>query len=58
MIQTICRSIYLPKIRNANELIVDVDLEKYGGYNYQRDSDPNPVGFGDNRYIITMWRRK
>lgn len=58
MIQTICRSIYLPKIRNANELIVDTSLEQYGGYSYQRAGDPNPAGFGDNRYIITLWSRK
>jgi hypothetical protein len=57
-IQTICHSVFLPKIRNANELVVDTNLEKYGNYIYQRAGDPEPVGFGDNRYIATMWSRK
>lgn len=57
-IQTICLSSLLPKIRNANEIIIDADLEQYGNYVYERASDPEPLGFGDNRYIITMWKRK
>jgi hypothetical protein len=24
---------------------------------YERDSDPTYVGFGNNDYIITMWKR-
>ena len=58
MVQTICHSALLPKIRNANEIIIDTNIEKYGGYSYQRAGDPSPAGFGDNRYIITMWKRK
>lgn len=58
MVQTICLSSLLPKIRNANEIIFDTNLEKYGNYTYERAGDPNPIGLGDNRYIITMWQRK
>lgn len=58
MAQTICLSSYLPKIRNANEIIFDTKLEQYGNYSYERAGDPTPAGFGDNRYIITMWKRK
>lgn len=58
MVQTICLSSLLPKIRNANEVIFDTDLEKYGNYIYERAGDPMPVGLGDNRYIMTMWKRK
>lgn len=58
MVQSICLSSYFPKIRNANEVIFDTTLEPYNKYIYQRAGDPNPVGLGDNRYIITMWQRK
>jgi len=48
----------LPKIRNATEIVIDTDIAKYGNYIYERASDPEPVGLGDHRYIITMWKRK
>lgn len=57
MIQTICKIELLPKIRNAQEIIVDTDLSRYGNYTYERASDPEPAGL-DNKYIITMWKRK
>jgi hypothetical protein len=58
MVQTICLLSYLPKIRNANEIIFDTNIENYGNYSYERAGDPMPAGLGDNRYIITMWKRK
>lgn len=56
-IQTICNISLMPKIRNTNEIIIDSDIEKYGGYSYRRAGDPNPCGLGSNRYIVTMWTR-
>lgn len=56
-VQTICPITYMPKIRNANEIIIDSNIEKYGGYSYRRAGDPNPCGLGSNRYIFTMWTR-
>ena len=58
MAQTICLASYSVKIRNANEVVFDTNLEPYNNYVYNRAGDPNPVGLGDNRYIITMWSRK
>jgi hypothetical protein len=58
MVQTICPITYLPKIRNANEVVFDTNIENYGNYTYERSGDPMPAGLGDNRYIITMWKRK
>lgn len=57
MIQTICHSTLLPKIRNAEHLLVDLSKENYGSYLYSRSSDPELAGLGDNRYLITMWKR-
>lgn len=58
MVQTICPMVYLPKVRNANEIVFDTNIENYGNYSYERAGDPMPAGLGDNRYIITMWKRK
>lgn len=57
-VQTICSIDYLPKIRNANELVVDTNIAHYGDYTYERSGDPMPAGLGSNKYIITMWKRK
>jgi hypothetical protein len=57
MIQTICSTTLLPKIKNAQELEVDTGLSNYGYYTYKRAGDPQPCGLGDHRYIITMWSR-
>jgi hypothetical protein len=58
MVQTICKIDLIGKIRNASEIIIDSNLNKYGNYKYERAGDPEPVGLGDNSYIITMWKRK
>lgn len=56
--QTICKIDLISKIRNANELLVDSALNTYGNYLYERAGDPQPMGLGDNKYIITLWKRK
>jgi hypothetical protein len=58
MIQTLCSSSLLPKIRAAKKLLVDPNLSRYGEYFYERAGDPNPLGFGDTNYITTMWKRQ
>jgi len=56
-IQTICSSTLLNKIRNTQRLLVDINKQNDGTYLYERDCDPELAGFGDTRYIITMWKR-
>jgi hypothetical protein len=58
MIQTICQTSLLPKIRSASSITIDPALAIYGNYVYERAGDPMPVGLGSNRYIITMWNRQ
>ena len=58
MAQSICGIDLLSKIRNCSEIVLDSSLADYGNYVYERAGDPEPVGLGDNRYIITMWKRK
>lgn len=58
VIQTYCSIKYLSKIKNASYMTMDTTINPYGHYSYERAGDPNPAGFGNNKYIITMWKRK
>lgn len=58
MVQIICKIEYLPKLRNASEIIIDNNINAYGSYIYERASDPEPVGLGQHSYIVSMWKRK
>lgn len=53
-IQTICRIEELTYINNCSELIVD----SIPNQSYERYEAPNPCGLGDQKYLITTWRKK
>ena len=57
-VQSLCNISLLNKIKNASEIIFDNNLDNIGHFKYERASDPEPLGFGDNRYIITLWNKK
>lgn len=57
-VQTLCKIDLISKIRNANEIVFDTNIQNYGNFIYQRSGDPEPCGLSDNRYIVTMWTRK
>lgn len=53
-IQTICSMEKLHYINNCNELIID----SIPNQSYERIEDPTPCGFGNQDYIIAMWKQK
>ena len=57
-IQSICNISLINKIKNASQIVFDTNIENLSSYKYERASDPEPAGFGDNRYIITLWKKK
>jgi|688.fasta_scaffold00408_40 hypothetical protein len=57
-IQSLCNINLLSKIKNASEIAFDNNLSNIGHFKYERASDPEPLGFGDNRYILTLWKKK
>lgn len=57
MVQTICKIELLPKIRNAQYMKIDTNVQSYGDHSYALAGDPSPCGLGSNKYIITMWSR-
>lgn len=57
-VQSICNISFLSKLKNASEIIFDTNLSQLAHFKYERAGDPEPLGFGDNRYIITLWKKK
>jgi hypothetical protein len=57
-IQSICDIKLLSKIKNAKEIVFDNNINTLSYFKYERVSDPEPLGFGDNKYIIVMWKKK
>lgn len=49
-IQTICKSDLINKLQSANNLFINGDA-------YQLDGKPNYAGLGDDRYIISTWKK-
>jgi hypothetical protein len=56
-VQTLSKMTTLPDIKNAKEVLLDVDIAKYVQHRFQRVGEPNPIGFGTSSYIATMWKR-
>jgi hypothetical protein len=54
IIQTICEIDQLNYINNCSSLIVD----SIPNQSYERYEAPNPCGLGDQKYLITTWRKK
>lgn len=57
-VQSLCSINLLNKIKNASEIVFDNNLANVAHFRYERAGDPEPVGLGENRYIITLWKRK
>lgn len=55
-IQTICARVLLDKIKKAKDLTV---VYSVSGSNplFKLSEEPNPVGLGDNNYLICNWER-
>lgn len=57
LVQTISKFNDLPKIKNCNRLVIDTNTQNYTESFYQRNSEPQPCGLGNNSYIFTYWKK-
>jgi hypothetical protein len=57
LIQTINKLENYTNIKNCTKLIVDTNIQNYTESYYQRDSEPEPCGFGDSSYFFTFWKK-
>jgi hypothetical protein len=56
-LQTISKADTFNKIMNSYSMAISDQNGTNNNLLYERDSDPTYVGFGNNDYIITMWKR-
>jgi hypothetical protein len=54
-IQTICSATLANKLRAAARMSISGTAAQYTSYEYIRQSDPQPIGFGDTNYVVTLW---
>lgn len=57
MVQTISKFSDYMKIKTCQKIIIDTSIQNYTESYYQRDSEPQPCGFGDSSYIFTFWKK-
>ena len=55
-IQTLCSKDYLPQIRRSKDITV-IYHNNNANPIFQLYGEPNPVGLGDNKYLICMWKK-
>ena len=57
LVQTFSKYVTLPKIKRAQEIIIDTGLQPSVRHRFKRDGEPNPAGLADSEFIVTMWKR-
>lgn len=57
LVQTISKLQDYPKIKSCNKIIIDTNIQNYTQSYYQRNSEPEPAGFGSSSYFFTYWKK-
>lgn len=55
--QTLCHISLLPKLKNANYILLNNTISPYSEHKFQRFGEPEPCGLGSDDYILTLWKR-
>jgi hypothetical protein len=55
--QTLSSIDLVPKLKRAKYIVFDTNIENYERHKFTMLGEPEPVGFGENRYILTLWER-
>jgi hypothetical protein len=57
-VQTLCSINYLQKIKSSDYIYFNTLISDKQQQKYQRLGEPQPIGLGSDRYIITDWERR
>lgn len=57
LVQTISKLEDYSKIKTCNKIIIDTNIYNYTENLFQRNSDPEPCGFGESSYFFTFWKK-
>lgn len=55
--ETMCALTLMPKLKACKHLIIDSTNSDYTRNIFKRLGEPEPLGLGDMRYILTAWER-
>ncbi len=56
-VQTISKMSTIGQLKEANEIIIDTDIQPRVTHRFVRDGEPNVCGLGASSYITTMWSK-
>jgi hypothetical protein len=56
-VQTMSIMSTLPKLKRARFVTLATDIENHIKHKFQRDSEPEPCGFGEDNFITVLWKR-
>ena len=56
-VQTFSKYSTLPKLKRAQEIIIDTNLQPSVKHKFKRYGEPNPAGLANSEFIVTMWQR-
>ncbi len=54
---TIAKKEITPKLYRAKELQPSITIKNYADARFERISDPQPVGFGNDDFVFCNWKR-
>lgn len=57
LVQTISKFSDYQKIRSCSKIIIDTSIQNYTESYFERNSEPEPCGFGESSYIFTYWKK-
>jgi hypothetical protein len=57
MIQTITFKRHTAKLKRAKEIMVATDLQAYAQHRFERMSEPQPCGLGNDEFVGCLWNR-
>jgi len=57
IIQVIARKEITPKLLRAKELQPSTEISNYANSRFERITEPQPAGFGDDEFVFCNWKR-
>lgn len=57
LVQTISKLEDYSIIKDCNKIIIDTNIQDYTQSYFQRNSEPQPAGFGESSYFFTYWKK-
>lgn len=55
-VQTFSKMSTIEKIKRAQYVVFNTDIQAYADHEFVRDGEPSPCGFGSDDYLVTNWK--